>query len=200
LVKPQLILASSSPRRFEMLQAHGHQVEVLAPDVDEYLDSQIKLSSLPAELEGLALRKARYVVQQLQRQTSRPMDRLALVIGADTVVYADEVLGKPADYQDALSTLLKLRNRTHLVMTAVALIELPALVEKTFTDTATVRFADYSMAEIDEYLHTDEPHDKAGSYAIQGAWGAQVVELVGDIETVIGLPYRRLKDYTGLLG
>jgi len=131
---------------------------------------------------------------------------VTLVIAADTIVYAEGVIGKPHDHQAAVDTLLKLKGRWHTVLTAVALIELSnevhsytesvndSIRRRSFTDRAYVLFSDYSLEEIETYIETEPPYDKAGSYGIQGIWGHQVKAVHGDIDTVKGLPYQRLAE------
>ena len=190
----RLILASSSPRRRDILAAHGLDFEVWPPAVEESLDASLPLAGLPLALEALAMDKARSVARQLPRADE------AIVVAADTVVFCDGLLGKPRDHGHAVEMLLALRGRAHFVLTAVALIKLPGGWEAGFTDQAEVRFGDYSLAEIEAYIEAEPPYDKAGAYAIQGLWGQHVVGLSGDIETVIGLPFARLAEaLAGLL-
>jgi septum formation protein len=127
-------------------------------------------------------------------------DETAFVVAADTVVYADQVIGKPADRAQAIATLTLLSGRMHQVLTAVAVIRLPDGDVLLFTDTAEVSFAEYGLDEITAFIDAEPPYDKAGSYAIQGIWGTQVTKISGDRETVIGLPYRRLAVALGLFG
>ena len=251
---PRLILASASPRRLDILRAHGHDPVVIKPDVNEQLDAQTALPDLPALLEELALSKARYVFGCLASkevpgvtealselvtaevtrdatstiaevagaQTSKIVEAQTaqasgiktidvteattttvadgqplIIIAADTVVYTDHIIGKPRDHAAAVQTLLELRNRTHTVLTAVAVIELPDATELSFTDQALVRFGDYNLETIEHYIATEPPYDKAGSYAIQGIWSRQVTSIEGDQNTVIGLPYQHLADLLG---
>ena len=209
--QPRLILASASPRRLDILRAHGHDPVVIKPDVNEQLDAQTALPDLPALLEELALSKARYVLGYLfngelmdagqvaadAAAITIATDQPLIIIAADTVVYTDQIIGKPRDHAAAVQTLLELRNRTHTVLTAVAVIELPDAKEQSFTDQALVRFGDYNLETIENYISTEPPYDKAGSYAIQGIWSHQVTSIIGDRNTVIGLPYQRLADLLG---
>ncbi|MDR2957186.1 MAG: Maf family protein [Coriobacteriales bacterium] len=198
--QPRLILASASPRRLEILRAHGHLPEVYPSDTDEQLDANLSLGSLPDALESLALAKADSVTRRLLAESVIANDETAFVVAADTVVYADQVIGKPADRAQAIATLTLLSGRMHQVLTAVAVIRLPDGDVLLFTDTAEVSFAEYGLDEITAFIDAEPPYDKAGSYAIQGIWGTQVTKISGDRETVIGLPYRRLAVALGLFG
>ena len=172
---PPLILASASPRRAELLQAAGIPFDIDAADVDETL--------LPGEpphlyVARLAEAKARAVAR---RAPDRP------VLGADTVVVAgDSVLGKPADPADAVRMLESLSGRTHLVLTGVCVVATGRVsVEVALT---TVEFRPLDPAEIQWYLASGEPMDKAGAYAIQGLASRFVTRIDGSYSNVVGLP------------
>jgi septum formation protein len=111
------------------------------------------------------------------------------VLGADTIVVVDgEALGKPSGPADAAAMLRRLRGRAHEVMTGVAVVDVATAREAAQTVTSRVRMKSYSDAEIDAYVATGEPLDKAGAYAIQGAGGALVEALEGSWSNVVGLP------------
>ena len=173
---PQLVLASTSPRRRELLAQLGVPFEVLAPAVDE--------QPLPAELATdhvcrLALAKARAAAAQLGPQ--------ACVLGADTVVVLDgQILGKPVDRDDAAAMLRRLSGRTHTVLSAVARVLGGAHV--VHLSESHVTFRTLSPAEIAAYCATGEPLDKAGAYAIQGRAAAFIRHLEGSYSGVMGLP------------
>ena len=175
-----LVLASASPRRRDLLTSLGLTFTVAPSDADETWPEELAIG--PAT-EAIALRKARAV----------PAPG-ALVLAADTVVVLDgEVLGKPADPDEAAATLRRLSGRTHEVVTGLAL----ALGgrEATAHETTRVTFAALSDAEIAAYVATGSPLDKAGSYGIQDDLGALLVERIdGDYSNVVGLPLRRLYD------
>lgn len=176
-----LILASASPRRRELLAVLGRPFEVLAAAVDE----TPLLGEHPAALvERLAVLKARSVAE---RHPGR------IVVAADTVVSSDgDCLNKPADRAAAIAMLTRLSGRTHEVFTGVALCRTTAagchLVHA--TERATVTFDQLSVAEIEAYVDSGEPDDKAGGYGIQSGGGAFVIEMCGNPQTVIGLPLR----------
>ena len=172
---PQFVLASSSPRRAELLAAAGFAFEVDHADIDE-----TPLAGEPADryVMRLAEGKARAVA-------ARFPDRA--VLGADTTVVVDgDILGKPADAAEAAAMLRRLQGRAHEVLTGVALVApAGALVELA---TTRVWFAPMTDEEIAAYVATGEPMDKAGAYGIQG-WAARHVSRVeGSYSNVVGLP------------
>lgn len=152
------------------------------------IDERLEAGPLPATLARLALRKARAVAAR---------HRAGLVLGADTVVVVDDQpLGKPADPADAAAMLRRLRGRTHEVLTGVAVVDAATGREAAETVTTRVRMKAYSDAELEAYVATGEPLDKAGAYAVQGAGGALVDALDGSWSNVVGLP---LEATAGLL-
>ena len=246
-----LILASASPRRKEILEAHGHRPIVIPAGVDEIIPEGESLTPEEtaiylAELKATAL-----------FETLDPEDWPdgCTILGVDTIVYKDRIIGKPKDEADALDILRSLKNTQHEVISGVCIIRAfppqsaptapsptlthpeqstfaasiqqtppdpslpghgpygpapsgpaqsgpapsePALsiAEKLlFSDTTTVRFGDYTDSEILAYIRANPPYDKSGSYAIQSDWGRHVLEVSGDIENVIGLPYQKLAEY-----
>ena len=173
-----LILASASPRRRELLAQAGFVFEVIAADVPEIRQ--------PGEDPiHFVTRLAREKAESVIAREGVPPD--AIVLGADTVVVVDEeVLGKPGDAADAARMLRLLSGQTHQVITGVCLAkgrERQRAAEVTF-----VRFATLSDEEIDAYIATGEPLDKAGAYAIQGRAGRWVPRIHGCYFNVVGLP------------
>ena len=173
-----LILASASPRRRELLAQAGFSFEVVPADVPEVR----KLGEDPIRfVTRLAREKAEAVA------ASRSITPDTIVLGADTIVVVDEeVLGKPQDAVDAARMLRLLSGQTHQVITGVCLAkgrERQRAAEVTF-----VRFATLSDEEIDAYVATGEPLDKAGAYAIQGRAGRWVPRIHGCYFNVVGLP------------
>ena len=175
--QPPTVLASSSPRRRELLARLGVQFEVAVSGADE----NIFIAKTPDEMVvELALRKAAAVAN---------LKSAGLVLGADTtVVLGGECLGKPADAAEAVSHLKRLRGRTHQVFTGVALIDAGAGSHVFRSVRSDVAFRLLSDSEIAYYVATGEPMDKAGAYGIQGL-GRNVIEAVeGCFNNVIGLP------------
>ena len=179
MIAPHVILASQSPRRRELLTLVGIPHEVRPADIDESYGA----GELPhAHAERLAREKAAVVAR------SAPD---AVVIGSDTIVVLDgDVLGKPRDERDAASMLMRLSGRTHTVMTAVAVMWRG--VERSAVEEVEVTFHTLTSAEIDAYIATREPMDKAGAYGIQGFGATIVARVDGDYFAVMGLPLQRM--------
>ena len=184
---PPVVLASSSPRRRELLALIGIPHSVYPANVDEtYLEGE-----LPREhAERLARAKAAKVAS---------FEHDSVVIGADTIVVVDDtVLGKPRDQTDAARMLAMLSGRTHIVITAVAVARGDVIVSG--LEVVSVTFRDLNSFEIGSYIATGEPMDKAGAYGIQG-FGATIVRRVeGDYFAVMGLPLLRLVTLLGRVG
>ena len=186
-----LILASASPRRREILHAVGWPFEALAVAIDE--------SRLPGE-EAVAYVR-RLAREKAEAAASHRPSRL--VLGADTVVVVDDqILGKPLDGEDARRMLRLLSGRWHEVLTGVALVRGADQARHTVAHERTeVRFAQMTETEINWYVATDEPLDKAGAYAIQGRAALFVEEVRGDYWNVVGLPiqlvYKLVRDIRG---
>lgn len=186
--KEQIILASSSPRRRELLSQIGISFTVKVSDADEHTSEKD-----PGKLvEILSERKAEAVFHTL----SASEQANALVIGADTVVALDgEILGKPTDEADAFRMLAMLQGRSHQVYTGVTILCADDSGVKSvnqFFEETTVTFYPMTEEEIRFYIATREPMDKAGAYGIQGKGAAYVKEIHGDYNNVVGLPIARL--------
>jgi septum formation protein len=170
-----LILASSSPRRRELLTQANIPFRVESLDVDE--------SHIPGETP-IAF------TQRLAREKAEPIfarNPTATVLGADTIVVCDnEILGKPASAADAARMLRLLSNRSHQVITGVALLSPHSTVTR--AETTTVVMREILEREIEAYIATGEPMDKAGAYAIQGGAAKFVVQIEGDYNNIVGLP------------
>jgi len=172
-----LILASSSPRRRELLIQAGIAFTVQPSDIDE---SHRPGESPIAFTQRLAREKAEAIFAKHPQAT---------VLGADTIVVCnEEILGKPADAQDAARMLQMLSGRVHQVITGVALISPYGI--QTQTDTTTVAMRKISEEEIKIYIATGEPMDKAGAYAIQGGAAPFITHIEGDYTNVVGLPVK----------
>ncbi|MDD3169036.1 MAG: Maf family protein [Eubacteriales bacterium] len=184
-----IILASSSPRRIEMMKKIGIEPVIMPSDADETLPFEV---SMEQAVMFLALKKALHVEKlYLKKQPRQPYS--AVIIAADTIVYKEGMIGKPADEKEAEKTLKLLRNSSHFVATGVALVSPGSPKRSVFYDVTEVFFKDYSDDEIRNYITTDEPWDKAGSYAIQGAWGKYISHIKGNYDNVIGFPWERIK-------
>jgi len=178
---PKLLLASASPRRAEILRIVGWPFETAAVDIDE---SVLPNESPSNYVDRLALAKAKAAA------FVRPA---SLILAADTTVVVDEaILVKPRDDGDARMMLETLQGRWHTVITAIALISAKYSESRVAHESTEVKFGAMTENEIDWYVATGEPMDKAGAYAIQGI-GARFIEgIKGDYFNVMGLPVRLL--------
>jgi septum formation protein len=178
----KLILASTSPRRAEILRDAGFSFVVVASGIDE--------TPVPGESPSeLVQRLADAKAELAAARAVGP----AIVLAADTVVTLEgRIFGKPRSSDDARHMLEQLSGRAHAVVTGVTLIRLPEAERCSFVESTLVHFAQLSAEEITRYLATDEPHDKAGAYAIQGRAGRYIPRIEGDYFNVVGLPLARV--------
>lgn len=184
-----IILASASPRRLEILNNHGIDPIVLPQDTDEHIPEGTGMNDA---VEGLASQKARACYNAVKDD---PQYAGHIIIGADTIVWKDEIMGKPADHDDAWRMLDKIRGTHHYVVTGICFIETDSGRETVMSDVTTVYCKNYSDEDIEAYLSTEEPYDKAGSYAIQGRFGRYIDHIDGDYENVVGLPFHLIAYY-----
>jgi septum formation protein len=200
----EFILASSSPRRRELVASLGIPFTIRKPDIDE--------TQRPGEppldyVRRLSQEKAAAVAAQLQAESDTTVlaADTVVILGADTlgVDEGGEVLGKPVDADDARTMLRRLRGRVHRVCTAMTLLRLEAgdvVQQITRVTTSYVTMRDYSDAEIEAYIATDDPFDKAGSYAIQHEAFHPVAHVDGSTTNVVGLPVETLRDLLAAVG
>lgn len=199
----KIVLASSSPRRRELMAQAGFAFEVLVSEADETIETET-----PGEMvEVLSERKAAAVAEEIKRQGFA--EESVLLVGADTMVAIDgKKLGKPKDEKGAEEMLEELSGRTHQVYTGVTLIRLKKAENgsilqesRTFSEVTDVSFYPLTKEEIRSYIATGEPMDKAGAYGIQGKAAVFVKEIKGDYNNVVGLPiarlYQELKNWSG---
>jgi septum formation protein len=188
-VTTKLILASASQRRAEILHNAGYAFAVMHSAIDE--------TPIPGEpAETMAQRLADAKAELVAARSVGP----AIVIAADTaVVIGTQILGKPRTTEDARQMLQSLSGKTHSVVTGVSLIRLPDVERRSFVEATQVQFSVLTSEEIEEYLATGEPFDKAGGYAIQGRGGRFIPRIEGCYFNVVGLPLARLaRELTGL--
>ncbi len=173
-----IILASASPRRKEILELADLKFDIMPSDAQE-----ITTKTVPNEVVmELASIKAKDIYEKSEKQS--------MVVGADTVVaYQGQILGKPADKADAKRMLTMLSGQTHEVYTGVCVIEDGKT--KTFYEETKVTFYEISDEQIDHYIKTGEPMDKAGSYGIQGKAAVFIKGIEGDYYNVVGFPIAR---------
>ena len=180
----KIILASKSPRRREILEGLGLEFDIIVADADETSD----IRDPERLVETLAARKGRAVIEKLGGDVED-----ALIIACDTLVYADgEFLGKPRDRADAERMIRKLSGNYHSVVSGIYLF--CGGREVTAAAKTKVIFDPITDNEIETYLNTSEPYDKAGAYAIQGKAGVYIKGIEGDYYNVVGLPVNLLKN------
>jgi septum formation protein len=178
-----LILASASPRRRELLAQAGYTFEVHPADISE--DPSPNEDPI-AYVTRLAREKAQAVYNELSQSSASFADTLT-VLGADTTVTLDnQILGKPSDATDAARMLRLLSGRAHRVITGIALVS--ATSTQVAAEVTTVNFLTLSDEEIEAYIATGEPMDKAGAYAIQGRAARWIPRIEGCYFNVVGLP------------
>lgn len=180
----RLILASGSPRRRELLSRMGYDFEIQVPDVDEHVSGPAR------EVVGVLSRRKAEAVASARAE--------GVIIASDTLVSLDgAALGKPEDAADARRMLRALSGRVHEVFTGVTIIDAATGRAQTRVVRTGVCFCELSDAEIDGYVATGEPMDKAGAYAIQGGAHGFVSALDGSYENVIGFPVDDIREMLG---
>jgi nucleoside triphosphate pyrophosphatase len=184
----RLVLASTSPRRRQILALLGVPFEVIAPEFEEQISSDVPADQ---EVVEFALGKAQSVATKYPR---------SIVIGSDTMIeLSDEKIGKPTDREDARRILRLLSGKTHRILTSVAIVDPggPGMEE---IATVAVEMHGYTEAEIENYLNSGESDDKAGAYSIQGRGSALIKSISGDYLAAVGMPLRRIARYLEIRG
>ncbi len=179
--KKKIILASGSPRRKELLARMGLEFDLMPCDADEKYDKNLS----PVEIvEHLA---------KLKAGITNKMVKDCIVIGADTIVAVDQlILGKPADKAEAYEMIKKLSGRWHDVITGICMYENDEyIIEHEITK---VHFVKMSDNEIEKYINTDEPYDKAGAYGVQGLAGMYIDSIEGDYYNIMGFPMAKIRN------
>ncbi len=189
-MRKEIILASNSPRRIYLLSQLGIDFKVVSPNVEEEGNGERRS---PVEVvKSNALKKVQKVAEEY---------RNAIIIGADTIVVLDgEIIGKPKDEKDAIRILRRLRGRYHFVFSGIAIMETPENKLLTSVVRSKVKMRDYSDEEIERYIATGEPMDKAGAYGIQGKGALLVEKIEGDYYNIVGLPLVRLNSLLNRFG
>ena len=216
--KRKIILASKSPRRIELLTKAGFDVEVVPANIDEVIAPGLAPADVVKKLALQKASAVRRQLDEkranLEKEEICDND---IIVAADTIVYLDGIIGKPNDREDAEKILMYLSGKTHQVYTGVAIIytgeakecagcatcpsgstSCPSSCAKkarknaryglVFSERTDVFFKSYTLDEIQDYLDSDEPYDKAGAYAIQGYFGRFIDHIDGDYNNVMGLP------------
>ena len=186
------VLASGSPSRIEMMRVHGIEPVIIPASIEENLPA---IGGMTETVMFLALKKAK-AVEKIHKDE---LPENSVIIAADTVVYKDEIMGKPTDKDDGFRMLSILRNTYHYVVTGVALVESGKSNARVFAEITKVYFKDYNDEELLSYLDTDEAYDKAGGYAIQGYFSKFTEKIEGDYNTVVGFPWDRIQQELNLL-
>lgn len=178
-----IILASASPRRKEILENINVKFDIVKSDIDEViLEDELP----PQVVMRLAFEKSMDIAKSNQE---------SLVIGADTiVVFNNTILGKPKDKEDARNTIKLLSGNTHEVITGISLINLSENKKIIDYVVSKVKFKDLSEDDINDYINTGESLDKAGAYGIQGYGSLLIEEIQGDYFNIVGLPISKLRD------
>ncbi len=180
----KLILASSSPRRREILSLLGAPFDAIEPEFDERITAH---RSIEQEVLEFAVGKARSVA---------PRHPESIIIGSDTMIFLDGAkIGKPKDCQDAARILDSLSGKTHRIYTGVAIVDTSGGPGHTAIEEVSVDMRDYTRAEIDRYLAHNESLDKAGAYSIQGEGSRLISAIRGDYLAAVGLPLRPIAGY-----
>lgn len=183
--KRRIILASSSPRRFEILKSIKLDFEVIPSSYEEKMTGSMDVQD---EVTFLAYNKALNV-------SGKVNDRNSIIIGADTVVCKDgRILGKPSSRQDAFDTLKMLSGTNHFVITGLCVMDMTDNKIVKHAEKTEVFFRDLTDDQINRYIDTREPFDKAGSYGIQGLGSVFVKKIDGCYFNVVGLPVYKLYD------
>ena len=186
----KVILASKSPRRLEILNKMGIDSLVIPASIEENLPDGIPPKNA---VMFLSLKKALACEKLILELNEFQNPENYMIIASDTVVFKDQILGKPKDANDAFEMLSNIRNTWHYVATGVSII-IPSLPKReTFCDITDVHCINYSDEQICEYIASGEAFDKAGAYGIQGEFGKYIDKFSGDYYTVVGLPFEKTK-------
>ncbi len=177
-----IVLASASPRRKELLSNLNLDFKIIKSDIEEFVNDK----DIPTSVAmSLSFQKAIDIANKTSEND--------IVIGADTIVVLDDkILGKPKDEQDAFNTLTQLSGKYHKVITGICVLRLSDNKKVVDYEVTKVKMREFSEDEIKRYIKTTEPMDKAGSYAIQGYGSLLVEQINGDYFNVVGLPVSKL--------
>ena len=209
------ILASGSPRRIEIMRANGIDPLIMPAKIEENIPP---VCGMCETVMFLALKKAKWVEEKYLNETltdftsdlsvdaERSVDfqkqagkQTAVILAADTIVYKDGIMGKPKDRQYAFRMLSLLRNDVHYVVTGVTLVEAGCQNARVFAEVTKVFVKDFTDEQLNAYLDTDEPYDKAGGYAIQGLFGKYIDHIEGSYDNVVGFPWEKIVKELGRL-
>lgn len=184
----EIVLASKSPRRIEMMKRSGFDPVIIPSSAEENLPIYDGMVDTPL---FLSFKKATDVELKLPEILS---ENHPYIIAADTIVYSDRIIGKPKNREDALKILMSLSGKTHHVVTGVSIIKAGTTIRTSFASVTSVTFRSYKESDLQEYLDTDEPYDKAGAYAIQGYFSRFIEKFEGSYDNVVGFPMDEILD------
>jgi septum formation protein len=186
----KFVLASSSPRREKLFRKLGLDFSIISPNV---VETHLHGESPVEYVLRVSLEKALSVAATLKHRH--------IVIGADTIVVCDgDILGKPKDEEEAKSMLMRLSGRYHLVMTGLSIVKSKSEIMHIEDVKSMVKFKSLNPHEIEEYVNTKEPLDKAGGYAAQGIGAFMIEEIQGSFTNIVGLPLSSLSNALRNLG
>lgn len=183
----KIVLASSSPRRCELLSKLGITFDTIPSSIDESIFKNLDIIDL---VKILSKEKAIDAFNKLNNKSNN-----ICIIGCDTVVYIDDkILGKPINKEDALNMLMLLNNKKHTVFTGLTILGLKDnnFFEETIYSSSNVYFSKFTKDELISYVNTLDPMDKSGAYGIQDKGSFLVSKIEGDFYSIIGLPINRL--------
>jgi septum formation protein len=172
-----------------MLNEYGYDTVVRPSKIDEIVDESLSMEEM---VISLAHQKASAVIADLISNEPDLLNKYDYLIAADTIVYKDQLMGKPLNKEDGFQMLSKLRNTGHFVATGVSIYNLSTKTWDNFCDVTEVFFKDYSHEELLDYLDTDEAYDKAGGYGIQGTFAKYVDHYTGSYNNVVGFPIEKI--------
>ncbi len=208
------ILASASPRRIEMMRSRGIYPIIHPANIEENIPPE---HGMCQTVMFLALKKAKAVEEEYLKEIkasgagseeyfeeakascASAVAGPPIIIAADTIVYKDEIMGKPRGRDDAHRMLSSLAGDKHYVVTGCALIEAGMQNARVFAEVTEVFVDPLSEEELIAYIDTDEPYDKAGGYAIQGLFAKHIARIEGDYDNVVGFPWARIEKELELL-
>lgn len=208
------ILASASPRRIEMMRSRGIDPIIHPANIEENIPPE---HGMCQTVMFLALKKAKAVedeylgeakasgagsdeyLKETKASCASATGDPPIIIAADTIVYKDQIMGKPRDRADAHRMLSSLAGDKHYVVTGCALIEAGMQNARVFAEVTEVFVEALSEEELIAYIDTDEPYDKAGGYAIQGLFAKHIARIEGDYDNVVGFPWARIEKELELL-
>ena len=208
------ILASASPRRIEMMRSRGIDPIIHHANIEENIPPE---HGMCQAVMFLALKKAKAVedeylgeakasgagsdeyLKETKASCASAAGDPPIIIAADTIVYKDQIMGKPRDRADAHRMLSSLAGDKHYVVTGCALIEAGMQNARVFAEVTEVFVEALSEEELIAYIDTDEPYDKAGGYAIQGLFAKHIARIEGDYDNVVGFPWSRIEKELELL-